>query len=526
MIALLSFLALNGLIAGLTWWQSRRMAVGATSEYFLNRRRLSAPLVALAVLMTNFSTEQLVGLNGEAYRNGAAAIAWEVFGALGLVLLAAIFLPRYYAAGVTTIPQYVEDRCGRPVRRLMSTLMLVSLVVVGVPFVLYSGTLALAGIFDLRTWSGLPTPVFLSLTAAFLGFAGLGYALSGGMRSLAISDLFYAVVFLCAAILVPVLGLWELGAGNPLAGLVRLVEERPAALDPFGGTGQGLPPSALLTGMIVINLSAWCANQSVAQKAFAASSLAEGQRGLLLAATVKLIAPVFFVLPGLIAWVLFDGSLEHPDNAYARLVQHLLPGWAAGFFAAAVAGATITSVSGLVHSATTLLTIDLLDRTDAGKDGRLPAAGRWFALGAVALAVFAVPLIAQQQTGFFVLMKRVNATLTLPVVSVVVCVVLTRLVWPRLVVPVTMAAASGVYLLADLGFGNALDGSAPLHWLHSVALAFGTATLLLLASGRSGAVRNIGASTQIKWRFIRFAAAGIIIGAVAIYAGLWGLAQR
>lgn len=522
MLAFVSFLALNAVIAGLTWWRSRQRGGAGASEYFLNRRQLSAPLVALAVLMTNFSTEQLVGLNGDAYRNGTASIAWEIFGALGLVMLAAVFLPRYYAAGVTTIPQYVEERCGRPVRRLMSALMLVSQVVVGVPFVLYSGTLALVGIFNLTDWAGLPAPAGLLLTAMFLGFSGLGYALSGGMRSLAVSDLFYAVVFFLAALLVPLLGLWELGAGNPVAGLARLVAARPAALNPFGGLGQGLPVSALLTGMVVINLSAWCANQSAAQKAFAARSLAEGQRGLLMAAAVKLVAPVFFVLPGLIAWVLFRGGLANPDTSYARLVQHLLPGWLAGFFAAAVAGATITSVSGLIHSATTLLSIDLLNRPQADAAGRLPRAARWFAVVAVAFAVLAVLVIARQQTGFFVLMKRVNATLTLPVVSVVVTVVLTRLAWSRGVVPLAMLTASGVYLLADLGFGNAMGFAvARLHWLHCVALAFGTATLVLLATGRRGTAPCIAPPTPANWRLLRLAAAAIILGAVGIYLGLW-----
>ncbi len=526
MLTLLSFLALNGLIAGLTWWRSRRAAATAPQEYFLNRRRLSAPLVMMAVLMTNFSAEQLVGLNGEAYRNGATAIAWEMFGALGLVLLAVVFLPRYSAAGVTTIPQFVEERCGRPVRRLMSLLMLTSLVVVGVPFVLYSGTLALVEFFGLRAWPGLPLPMVLGGTAAFLAASGLGFSLLGGMRSLAISDVFYAVIFFGAALLVPVLGLWEIGSGSVGAGLARLAAERPAALNPFGGAGESLPPSALLTGMVVINLSAWCVNQSVAQKAFAASSLVEGQKGLLLAAVIKLTAPLFFVLPGLIAAVLFAAPLDHPDTAYARLVQHLLPDWLTGFFAAAVAGATITSVSGLLHSGTTLLAIDLLRDSPEKLGGRLPAAGRWFAVAAVLFAVVAVPLIAQHQSGYFVLMKRLNATLTLPVVSVVACLVLTRKVWPRWAIPLAMVAASGIYLLADLLPVGAAPGMLRWHWLHAVALSFGVATTVLLISGRPSPSAPLAGRPAMSagWPAARLVSSGIAFSVLAIYAALWTLA--
>lgn len=522
MLAIVSFVVLNLVIAGLTWRRTRRSG----GEFFLGRRRLTGPLVAVSVLMSNFSTEQLIGLNGDAFTNGATAIAWEAFGAVGLVVFAGVFLPRYYAAGVTTIPQYVEQRCGSPVRRFMSVLMVLSIVVVGLPFVLYSGTLAMVGMFDLPRLLGLPLPVTLLLTALALTAVGLAYALPGGMRGVAISDLYYALIFLVAAVLVPILGLWAIGDGDLISGLGRLAAARPAALDPFGGAGQALPLSALLTGMVVINLSAWCANQNSAQKAFAAASLAEGQKGLLLAATVKLVAPAFFVLPGMIAWVLFKDTLEHPDLSYSTLVHRLLPGWLVGFFAVAVAGATITSVSGLVHSATTLLEIDLRQPTDASAAGRLTPTGRWFAIATAAIAVVAVPIIAQQESGFYVLMKRLNAALTLPVAAVVITVVLSRLVWRPVWAQAAMLSASGVYLGFDLVLREMLAGVVELHWLHSVGFAFAFAVALLLASGRRGAAAQVVPREVAGWRFTRPACAALIAGVVCLYGGLWWLSRQ
>lgn len=522
MFAILSFIFLNLVIAGLTWRQSRKVS----GEFFLGKRKLTAPLVALAVLMTNFSTEQLIGLNGDAFRNGATAIAWEAFGVVGLVVFVSVFLPRYYAAGVTTIPQYVEQRCGASVRRFISLLMVISAVGVGLPFILYSGTLAMVGMFGLSELLALPASAALFVTALALGAVGLSYALPGGMRGVAISDLYYAIIFFGAAILIPLLGLGALGEGNLVQGAARLVAARPAAFNPFGGSGQSLPLSALLTGMIVINLSAWCANQSSAQKAFAAASLAEGQKGMLLAASVKLIAPFFFVLPGMIAWVLFDGTLAHVDLSYAALVHRLLPGWLVGFFAVAVAGATITSVSGLVHSATTLFEIDLRRAGGDFAAGRLSPTGRLFAVAAVAIAVVAVPVIAQQQTGFFVLMKRLNATLTLPIVSVVVVVVLTRLTWRPGLVKIAMLSASGTYLLCDLGVRGGVTRSLQFHWLHSVALAFVVALTLLLAGGRKPATLPPAGLAVVPWRFTTLACGALLVGVAVLYAGLWWISQR
>jgi solute:Na+ symporter, SSS family len=519
MLAIVSFLLLNLVIAGLTWWRSRRLS----GEYFLGRRRLTGPLVAVSVLMSNFSTEQLIGLNGDAFRNGATAIAWEAFGAIGLVVFAGVFLPRYYALGVTTIPQYVEQRCGRAVRRFMSLLMVLSIVLVGLPFVLYSGTLAMVGMFDLPRLLGLPSSVTMGVTALALTAVGLGYALPGGMRGVAMSDLFYAIIFLVAAILMPILGLRALGDGDLGSGLARLAAARPEALDPLDGAGQNLPLSALLTGMVVINLGAWCANQNSAQKAFAAASLAEGQKGMLLAAAVKLVAPVFFVLPGMIAWVLFRDTLEHPDLSYSELMHRLLPEWLVGFFAVAVAGATITSVSGLVHTATTLLEVDLRQTAERSELVRLTASGRWFAIVVALVAVVAVPLIARQDSGFYVLMKRLNATLTLPVVAVVIPVVLTRMTWRPRWVQAAMVAASACYLFFDLGVRTALSGVVSLHWLHSVAVAFGVATALLVVSGRRTAVGPAQHPAVAGWRFAAPAGAAILVGVAVLYGGLWWL---
>lgn len=522
MFAIVSFVVLNLVVAGLTWWRSRRNS----SEFFLGRRKLTGPLVAVSVLMTNFSTEQLIGLNGDAFRNGTTAIAWEAFGVIGLVVFVCIFLPRYYSAGVTTIPQYVEQRCGRPVRRFMSLLMVLSIAIVGLPFVLYSGALAMVGMFNLPELLGLPSSVALCLTALALTVVGLGYALPGGMRGVAVSDLYYAIIFLVAAILIPVLGLYAIGSGNLFLGLTRLIDARPAAFNPFGGAGQSLPLSALLTGMIVINLSAWCANQNSAQKAFAASNLAESQKGMIMAAAVKLIAPVFFVLPGMIAWMLFKDTLVHPDMSYAALVQRLLPGWLVGFFAVAVAGATITSVSGLVHGATTLFEIDLRQSGRDPDNRQLTPLGRWFAIAAAVIAVIAVPIIAQQQTGFYVMMKRLNATLTIPVVSVVIPAVLTRLAWRPGFVQAVMIIASASYLFFDLGVRSALAATTELHWLHSVAFAFAVAVSLLLVFGRKPLSAPPSKPEAVGWRFTAVSCWALLLGVAALYAGLWSIFQE
>ena len=518
MAAILAFFGIHGAVALLTWWRSRRRDGG---DFFLGRRTLSAPVVAMSLLLTNLSTEQLVGLNGDGYRHGAVVIAWEVFGAFGLVLFAAVFLPRYWAAGVTTIPEFIEQRCGVPTRRLMTVLMLLSLVGIGLPFVLYSGALALVGIFDLPGRFGLSHDSALLGCSLALGFVAGGYALLGGMKGTAVADVAYGIVFAIGAVLIPVLGLFALGHGDWVAGWARLFEARPEAFNPFGGASSPVPAGTLFTGMIVINISAWCANQKHAQRAFAGSSLAEAQRGVLLAATVKLFAPLVLVLPGMIAWVYFAGGLASGDLAYPRLVQALLPASLAGFFGAVIASAVVTAASGAIHSATTLFVVDVLGRspeTGTAVGGDLPRRGLWFGLAAVALGVALTPVIARQDLGFFVLMKRLNATFTIPVVAVVAAAIFTGWNWSRWTVPVAMAVGSLAYL--------ALGQWVQLHWLHAVALAAATAFGALWLRRQSGPTPLSPTSKAAEGlKSLRFFAAAIMVAGGGLYVGLALLAR-
>ena len=76
--------------------------------YFLGGRSLTGIVIAGSLIMTNISTEHLVGMNASAYKNGALVITWEVTSAIALVLAALFFAPSYLKLGLTTIPELLE----------------------------------------------------------------------------------------------------------------------------------------------------------------------------------------------------------------------------------------------------------------------------------------------------------------------------------------------------------------------------------------------------------------------------------
>ena len=139
-MALLSFLLFTAFVAFYSTWKLRRDKLNTRDGYFLGGRSLTGIVIAGSLLLTNISTEHLVGMNGSAYRNGAIIIAWEVTSALALVVAALYFAPKYLKMGLTTIPEFLEKRFDGLTRTLVALLLIISFVATLLPIVLYTGS--------------------------------------------------------------------------------------------------------------------------------------------------------------------------------------------------------------------------------------------------------------------------------------------------------------------------------------------------------------------------------------------------
>ncbi len=359
MFAAVTFLLFTGLVGFVSWLLTRRDDHVSSTGYFLAGRSLTWIVIAGSLLLTNLSTEQLVGLNGGGYSHGMQVAAWEIFAAVAMIVMAAVFLPRYLKGGVATVSQYLKNRYDSTVGIIISVLLLLSLLTNLLPFVLYSGALFMQKVFRISEAFGTSETAALWLTTIALGVVGSIYAIFGGLKAVAVSDTLNGVGLLIGGLAIPLLGAHALGHGSIAAGFSQLAQEAPHLLNPIGKAGDNIPFSTLFSGMILLHVYYWCTNQAIVQRTFGARSLAQGQKGLLFAAAVKLLGPLYLVLPGIIAFHLFDGSLDNADNAYGALVQAVLPPWMLGFFAAVIFGAILSSFNSGLNSATTLFSVEI-----------------------------------------------------------------------------------------------------------------------------------------------------------------------
>jgi solute:Na+ symporter, SSS family len=175
-----SFAFFTALVAVLTWWLTRGTNLDTDEGYFLAGRSLTGGFIAGSLLLTNLSTEQLVGLNAASFNDGLSVMCWEVIAGMSLVVLALVFLPRYLKSGIATIPQFLEERYGTGVRSMTATIFIVAYMLILLPFVLFLGANGLNGMLQLDTRFGLSEIQTIWLLIGSVAALGGAYAFSEG----------------------------------------------------------------------------------------------------------------------------------------------------------------------------------------------------------------------------------------------------------------------------------------------------------------------------------------------------------
>ena len=308
-------------------------------EVFLAGKGLSWVVVAGSITLTNLSTDQLVGMNG----NQMALLAWwELSAVVGLVILAKVILPVYYRYNCTTTTELLERRYDdRRIRAVIGLLFLLGNVFIFIPAMLYGGSLFIQTMFSVD----IPL-MWIAIAFAIVGSA---YAVLGGLRAVAVSDAYSGVLLLSLGLVVVVLSLSAIDfdfSGIPADRLTMI-----------GDDSSPIPWHTLLTGMIFIQIFYWGTNQTITQRAMASPTVKEGQRGVLAAAAIRLLViPPLVVIPGIVSYKLYG---DIGDAAFGTVVGDVLPVWLSGAFAAAIAAAVLTSVNSVLNSSTTLWVCDI-----------------------------------------------------------------------------------------------------------------------------------------------------------------------
>ena len=309
-----------------------------SESYFLAGRGLPWWLIGFSLIAANISTEQFVGMSGNAAdRVGLAIASYEWLAAVTLVVVAFFFLPRFLRAGIYTIPEFLEQRFNRATRSLMALCMvLIYIFLVGA--VTYSGALTIQTAFAGQKLLGL-VPVNLVTGSWLIGLMAAAYVASGGLKACAWADLIQGSALIAGGGAILYFALQKLGA-TPVADLASTAPIPASLPDAAGGAAKFaalnahklhmvlprsdpfLPWTTLALGLWIPNFYYWGLNQYIMQRTLGSRSLAQGQKGIVFAAFMKLLIPFIIVMPGMMAFNLFSKDMRaEADKANAPVLE-------------------------------------------------------------------------------------------------------------------------------------------------------------------------------------------------------------
>ena len=422
MLTFVSFLAFTAFVAFYAWYKLRKDNLSSQDGYFLGGRSLTGVVIAGSMLLTNISTEHLIGLNGSAYKNGFPVIAWEVTSAIALIVAALYFVPRYLKMGLTTIPQYLEYRYDGLTRTIVALFLILSFIFTLLPIVLFTGAINLESIFNISEVLGVSRAEGLWITVVLIGVIGSIYAIFGGLKAVAYSDTINGYGLLLGGLLVPILALVQIGDGNPLDGLLKVYHFAPAKFNVIGAPDSVMPFEVLFTGLIINQLYFWCMHQTIIQRALGAKNLIEAQKGLLLTGVLKILIPIIIMLPGVIGFYYFGDSLyDMQDSVYPELVKRVLPVGLIGFFAAVVMGAVLSTFNSVLNSAATIFSVGIYKRhlKKNATEQTLVRVGKITSSILAGFAIMVAPFVANAPEGLYQLLQVLNGIFFIPVASII-----------------------------------------------------------------------------------------------------------
>ncbi|TWT78164.1 Sodium/glucose cotransporter [Posidoniimonas polymericola] len=333
------------------------------SDYFLAGRGLTWWLVGFSLIAANISTEQFVGMSGEAAAwLGMAIASYEWMAAITLVVVAFVFLPKFLKSGIYTIPEFLEYRYGAFSRTWMAIATMIILVGVPTASVIYSGAKVITGNFQGILVAGYDLGN-ITVGCWIIGTLAAAYVFAGGLKACAWADLIQGAALIIGGCIIAYLAFALLERTDPEELLLtsRNAELTVADIQDEGGWGRfwklndaplpegklhmkrplddpKIPWSALVLGLWIPNFFYWGLNQYITQRTLGSKSLAEGQKGVVFAALLKLIIPFIVVIPGILAFNLFNGELredavgrnaqifaEHSPSLYAELSDSVKP---------------------------------------------------------------------------------------------------------------------------------------------------------------------------------------------------------
>ncbi|XP_041463707.1 sodium/glucose cotransporter 4-like [Lytechinus variegatus] len=410
------------LVFSLGIWAAWGGGKDSTSGYFLAGRQMSWWLVGLSLYVTNIGSSTFIGVAGTASVSGYAVISYEYYALMALLFLGFIFAPVYFAADISTVPEYLQLRFGGyRLQTFISVVNLTVAIVIMLSGEMYAGSIVIQQALGWNIYTSVI--VLLFLTAI--------YTVAGGLKAVIFTDALQAVVVLIGAFVLMGLAIAEIGGIGNLRLLYMTAIPNTTQL--YANTSCGIPTEetwhifrdaktadlpwpGVVFGVFILGLYFWCTNQVIVQRTLAAKNVTHSKAACIMTGYFKILPMFLMIWPGMISRTLFadevacvdpnvcervcDNRAGCSDIAYPKLVVELMPTGLKGLMLAAMLAAMISSLTSIFNASSSMFVIDIWYKIrPASTELELVIVGKLCTLVLVVVGVLWIPVIQAYGSG-------------------------------------------------------------------------------------------------------------------------------
>lgn len=396
------------IVFGVAWWATLKEKNQVSSDdYFLGGRNLGWFVIGASLFASNIGSEHLIGLAGSGYANGVPEAQYEILAGIILLMLGWVFVPFYLKSGVSTMPEFLEQRYSAGARQYLSWISILSYVLTKISVTILAGGVVFE-VIGVNFWVG----------AIVLVLATGVYTIFGGLKAVVYTDMIQMFVLVFGSIAVTWFGLNKLGGFDELYASVDpeyFKLWRDIDNDKFPWTG-------MLFGAPILGVWYWCTDQFIVQRVLSAKNLDNARKGTIFAGYLKMLPILLFVVPGIVAAALVNKGLltiEESNQTLPELVKAVLPPGLVGLVVAGLFAALMSSLSSVFNSCSTLITLDIYKKyVPKASEAQLVKVGQ---LAVVILVIFGLlwtQFIKLFSEELFQYIQKVQAYISPPIAAV------------------------------------------------------------------------------------------------------------
>ena len=337
----------------------------SVKDYFLGSRNIPWWAACFSVVATETSTLTFISIPGLAYISNMNFLQLSIGFLIGRIIVAMVFIPRYYSGNMETAYEFLGNRFGEPMRKYASvTFILLRIFADGVR--LFTTAIPIKFITGLGYFECI----------LIVGVITLIYSYIGGIKAVIWTDVIQMFVYTFGAVasMVIIYNLlpngWDdvTAFANPGDKFQIFNLKMSDSFSSFFTGGYGLIGG--LVGGAFLAMASHGTDQMIVQRLLTCKDKRSSQKAVIVSGIIVTVQFTIFLVVGLMLYALYEGvdfkslvingqNLTKSDEIFPMFIVQSLPAGLAGIVVAGLLSASMSTLSSTFNSLASTTILDL-----------------------------------------------------------------------------------------------------------------------------------------------------------------------